>query len=102
VEEKVLIVKGDEITALYSDDVRELGTSLFVARASDVEWDNEAQGWFATIRPRYVACDCGSDMPHVHHQLCARLKPNGVTLLGPFPTRDEALRAEVAFIQARL
>lgn len=76
--EKVFVIRGDEITALYSDELRELGGTLHVERASDVEWDDEAQGWVASIR---VAPTC---------------------FLGPFATRENALAAEVAFIQARL
>jgi hypothetical protein len=75
--EKVLIVRGDEVTALYSDELRELGGTLRVHRASDVEWDDAAQGWVATIR-------------------------TGPTRLGPYATREDALAAEVEFLQARL
>lgn len=88
-EEKVLIIRGDEITALYSDDLRELGNALHVERASDVEWDDEAQGWYATIH-----CDRGDWMP--------MRKAFAPVILGPFTTREEALAAEVAHIQSLL
>ncbi len=82
-QEKVLIVKGDEVTALYSDELRELGGTLRIKRASDVEWDDTAQGWVVDIRPSKTG---GWPLPR----------------LGPFATRDEALKAEVDYIQARL
>jgi hypothetical protein len=78
----VLIVQPNgDVTALYSDELRELGGTMHVERASDVEWDNNAQGWIATIHGDYFPP-------------CTRL--------GPFATREEALAAEVAFIQSRL
>ena len=81
--EKVFVIRGDEITTLYSDELRELGGTLHVERVSNVEWDDVTQGWVATIPQRQE-----------HREWCA--------VLGPFPTHEKALAAEVAFIQARL
>ena len=93
--EKVLIIRGDEITALYSDELRELGGTLRVKRASDVEWNDGAQGWVADIRgDRTKPCTCDV----LPDERC----PRAETRLGPFATREEALKAEVDFIQARL
>lgn len=92
-EEKVFVLRGGTITALYDDTLAGIPGTKHVERVSDVEWDNDAQGWFASIRGDMTKeCTCVSAPP------CARSK----TLLGPFPTRDEALRAEIEFIQARL
>lgn len=92
--EKVLVIKGDEITALYDDTLRELGGTLHVERASNVEWDDREQGWVATILPQHGA-SCYNDYDHT---IC--YCDNDV--LGPFMTREEALAAEVTFLQARL
>lgn len=66
------------VGAIYSDQIvsllRELGETE-IRRASDVEPDGA--GWSAWIRD-WV--------------------PGGATKLGPFPTRTEALVAEVAYL----
>jgi len=80
-EEKVFVIRHGRVTALYDDRLRVLGP-MRVERASDVEWDDDAQAWFARIRAGVAQCTG--------------------TMLGPFTTREEALAAEVAFIQARM
>lgn len=107
-EEKVFVIKNGTIIALYDDTLRTLGGAMTIERASDVEWDNDAQGWFANIRPQRRACDCHSEKRFIgnvieHDESCALLHQDWrATLLGPYTTRVEALAAEVAFIQARL
>ena len=65
--------------AIYADALRPyfdaLGQSV-TQRASDVEPDGD--GWSASIR-EWV--------------------PNGTVVLGPFPTRAEALAAEVEYLE---
>lgn len=69
------------VGAIYSDDVmpllRDVTADLTTRRASDVEPD-EAGGWTATMRP-WV--------------------PGGTVALGSFPTRTQALEAEVEYLR---
>ena len=77
--ERVFVIKDGVVTSLYTEeiDLRALGT-LHVERASNVEWDDNAQGWVVTLAN-------GS-------------KP----LYEVFRTRDEAIAAEVEYLQAHL
>ncbi len=79
--EHVLVFGDGRFGCLYSDEVapllRTLG-DLETRRASDVEPDGE--GWSAWIR-EWV--------------------PGGAVRLGPFPTRAQALAAEVEYLRER-
>lgn len=68
------------IEGLYSDMLSEAGEASIV-RASEVEYDNDAQGWTVKIL----------------------LKPfENYVLPEVFPRRGDALKAEVEFLNAKL
>jgi hypothetical protein len=92
----ISIALDGTVRTLYTDkiDLRDFGT-LDVQRASSVEWDNERNGWtvqfpdgYYLARPFRGWC-CGV------HALLGR-EPE------VFETREEALKAEVDYLQARL
>lgn len=77
----ITILPDGTIEAIYSDELADLfaqGTTT-VTRASHVE--PAPGGWTADMTPRF-----GPDAP----------------VLGPFPSRGEALAAEVAYLQAAM
>lgn len=75
------IIKGGEVTGIYSDKLapilREMGKTK-VRRASHVEPTEDGQGWTADMTPV------------------------GGPVLGPFALRQEALDAEVAWLNDHL
>lgn len=99
----IVIDEQGTVRTLYTDkiDLRDFG-SLRVERASNVEWSEFHQGWVVQFSNsamlggmgRYLACPergwcCGI------HAVLGR-KPE------VFSTREEALAAEVEYLQARL
>ena len=96
-EEKVFSINGDTITTLYSDELRELGgagATLHVHRASFVEFNHDLDGWTVFLATGgWLACD-------EHGAVRRVLEPPLPTFA--WPTRGDALAAEVAFLQARL
>lgn len=81
------------VRTLYTDriNLRDFGT-LDVKRASNVEYDNKEEGWVVTLSDgRFIARD-----PHrskwVSHEWIKYV----------FETREDALAAEVDYLQARL
>lgn len=73
-----MVDASGDLDGLYTDivDLRSLGT-LNVERASHVEFDNEHQGWTVSFS-------------------------DGQSLCRVFTSRDEALAAEVVYLQSRL
>lgn len=96
----VIVIDLDgNIKTLYTDkiDLHSLGR-LHVERASNVEWDDEKQGWTVEFADgwhlglhEWGGLCCGKHALKVPHALRA-----------VFDTREEALRFEVDFLQARL
>ena len=97
----ISIAPDGTLRTLYTEkiDLRDFGT-LHVERASNVEYDVEAQGWTVQFadgtyigedKTRKITGCCGIHMTRV--QFAAR---------AVFDTREEALRFEVDFLQARL
>lgn len=86
------------VGGVYTDEalgyLRDLAPDgrVVVERASRVEFDNEQQGWVATVpgnvAARYHPCRCSTGD-------CPRAK----VVLGPFATRAEALDAEVEHLE---
>lgn len=80
--ELVLTFEGGAASGIYADELLPIFDALgptVTRRASDVE--PEYGGWVATMRS-WV--------------------PGGAVRLGPFPTRAEALSAEVAYLRGVL
>ena len=70
------IAPNGDVTTLYTEtvDLRVLG-ELEVSRASNIEYDHAAQGWAIVLK-------------------------DGTILAETYPSREDALAAEVAYIQA--
>lgn len=94
VSEHVLVIDTNgDVRTLYTDliDLRELGT-LDVQRASNVEWCEKGNGWVVQfIDGTYLSSD-DNGVAHATYGL-------GVDV---FDSREEALAAEVAYLNARL
>lgn len=70
------IAPNGDVTTLYTEtvDLRVLG-ELEVSRASNIEYDHRLQGWMVVLR-------------------------DGTALPEAYPSREDALAAEVAYIHA--
>jgi len=79
---KTIVIRsgGGRVETLYTEEVdlkRIIGPTLAVERASNVEYDNDEQGWRV-------------------------LWPNNTIMLDEvYPSREAALAAEVEYLQAR-
>ena len=93
-EHLVVIGPDGSVRTLYTDmiDLRELG-ALDVQRASNVEWcDDERGGWTVQFPDGSYLCNLG-------HGFVKSERGNWRWL---FASRDEALAAEVAYLNSRL
>lgn len=91
----IKITNGGAARAIYSDVIasglRRLGT-LNVERASHVEFDESLQGWTVQLADGEFLAGVDGDRQWVTSRI-ARVT---------FKTRDAALAAEVAYVQAHL
>ncbi len=90
---QVIRVKDGVVTGLFSDSIdfrRMIGPSMRVERASNVEYDNVRCGWTVQL----------ADGPYL---AAVEGFVTGVAVNARvFPTRAEALAAEVEFLQTKL
>ncbi len=89
-KEHVLVFKDGQVTTLYTDviDLRALG-ALHVERASNVEWCAARNGWIVQFTDGTFLGERSTFVFNVEEAAV-------------FSTREAALAAEVAYIQARL
>lgn len=116
--EHVMKIDADgNVTCLYSDalPLREMGT-LAVERASEVEYDNERGGWLvmfplrdgATIREylclQTLPAPWATDPRHSPgpHGSAVGARTTAYHRATVFASREDALGAEVAYLQASL
>lgn len=90
---QVFRLAGRRVTTIYTDtiDLRALGSPK-VARASEVEYDNDRGGWTVKFAD-------GSYLCHSQIGTCGSTKPEHARI---FANRQEALDAEVIEINRRL
>lgn len=102
----LVIYPDGNLRCLWTDliDLREIGT-LDVTRASNVEYDNEKQGWTVTFPPEPEEYDNPSWLARsTHRDEAERIwyRSDAPLSAAVFLSRDTALAAEVAFLEARL
>ena len=92
----ISIAPDGSIKTLWTDriDLREFGTP-HVERASNVEWDEQCEGWT-------VQFPDGMFLSQPARGWCCGVHAEKGFHGEVFSTREEALAAEVAFLQARL
>jgi hypothetical protein len=98
--EHVFVVDGDQVVTLYTEaiDLTQLGTYERVVRASHVEYDNQRHGWTVTFPDgSALVRTLLGELIRVGAVAVERVYP-----LAVFPSRQAALDAEVAEIQAHL
>jgi hypothetical protein len=109
--EHLLVIKPDgTVHTLYTDiiDLRELGP-LDVQRASNVEWNEKHKGWIVQFADGSYLCT-EIDLPvdlvvHVYKPeelFAAHYGTPGARHVICFDSREEALAAEVIYLNARL
>jgi len=95
----ILVISPDgTVHALYTDliDLRAFGGEIEINRASHVEWDATLGGWTVEFPDgRYLCADRERGM------VAARDDDQSVYLL-VWQSRQDALNAEIEYLQARL
>lgn len=97
----ISIAPDGTVRTLYTDkiDLRDFGTPQ-VERASNVEWDDEWHGWAVLFSNGDFLCfddvDGYADPPIITYR-AGEHKDRAV-----FTSREDALREEVNYLQARL
>lgn len=96
-EHKIVIDPDGNVRTLYTDmvNLREFGT-LKIARASNIEWHEREQGWTVQFSDSSFLCQSTDG---VFYATTYDLVGSNTCC---FDTREQALAAEVAFLEAHL
>jgi len=92
---KIILSPSGNVRSVFSEPARKLLEAVGevkIRRASHVDVPGD-------LRPAAIAALEAAGVPIVHNQWYVDLAPSGGPVLGPFPVRDDALAAELKWLE---